>query len=251
MRENRNKAILIYGRLPVLEAVRSDIEIEKIYLLYGSHGQNINEIFRLAKKKGIKIVQVDKKKFNEICNAEDSQGIAAIVSQVKFLDVSDILKIANKKKEKHFILILDEIQDPQNFGAIIRTAECVGVHGIIIPKHNAVSITPTVIKASAGAAENFPVAKVNNLAQVIDELKQHGIWVVGADENSEKFYYEMKYDFPVAVVIGSEGKGIRRLIKEKCDFMVKIPVYGNIQSLNASVATGIILYEIKNQRVKS
>lgn len=249
MQKNKNENI-IYGRLPVVEALRSGIEIEKIYLLFGSHGQNVSEIFKLAKQKGIKIVQVDKKKLGEICDTENNQGVVAVISKVKFWDFSEILKIADQKKEKHFILILDEIQDPQNLGAIIRTADCAGVHGIIIPKHNAVSITPSVIKASAGAAEYFPVSKVGNISQIIDELKQNGIWIVGADAKSEKSYNEIKYDFPVAIVIGSEGKGIRRLVKEKCDFLVKIPIYGKIDSLNASVAAGIMIYEVRNQRVK-
>lgn len=241
---------IIYGRIPVLEALRSDLDIEKIFVLFGTHGKNISEIYRLAKQKGVKIVQLDRKKFSEVSEIEHSQGVVAIITPIKFNSVDFILKNAEEKKEKNFILILDEIQDPQNLGAIIRTADCVGVHGIIIPKHNAVSITSTVIKASAGAAEYFPVAKVGNIAQTIDELKQNGIWIVGTDSSADKFYNEMKYDFPVALVIGSEGKGIRRLVKEKCDFLVKIPLYGRVDSLNASVAAGIVLYEIKNQRLK-
>lgn len=241
---------LVYGRIPVLEALRSDIEIEKIFVLFGTHGQNISEIHKLAKQKRIKVVQLDRKKFNEVCDIEKSQGVVAVITPIKFREVSDIFKIAEEKKEKNFILILDEIQDPQNLGALIRTADCAGVHGIIIPKHNAASVTSSVIKASAGAAENFPIAKVGNISQTIEELKQKGIWIVGTDSDADKLYNEINYDFSVALVIGSEGKGIRRLVKEKCDFLVKIPLFGRVDSLNASVAAGIVLYEIKNQRMK-
>lgn len=249
-RNNKSRQI-IYGRNSVIEALRSNLEIEKIYILYGTKGPILKNITDLANRKSISCVQVDKKKFSEIAEIEKSQGVVAIAAQKEYVEVEDILLVAKNRGEKNFIIILDEIQDPQNLGAIIRTAECAGVHGVIIPKHNAASITSAVLKASAGAAEYMLVAKVNNLAQTIDELKKSGIWIIGSDSSASKIYTQQDYNFPLALVIGSEGKGMRRLIRDKCDFLVKIPLHGKIGSLNASVAAGIILYEIRNQRLKS
>jgi 23S rRNA (guanosine2251-2'-O)-methyltransferase len=239
---------IIIGRNPVLEALRAGTKIEKIFILHGVHGNAIKNITTLARQKGVTCVDVGKNKFDEFDGSSDAQGVIAIVGQKDYVEVEDILDFAVKKNEVPFILILDEIEDPQNLGAIIRTAECVGTHGVIIPKHHAASVSSGVIKASAGAAQYVNVAKVTNIAQTIDELKLKGVWIIGTDGTAEKFYYEMDYKMPLALVIGSEGYGIRRLVKEKCDFLVKIPMFGKIESLNASVAAALVMYEVVRKR---
>ncbi len=239
---------LIVGRNPVIEALRAATPILKIFLLHGIRGGNIETIHSLAKERNIPCIEINRNKFEELTSGNVNQGVAAIIEEKKFVDVDDILEIALTKEELPLILILDEIQDPQNFGAIIRTAECAGVHGVIIPKHNSAPVTSTVTKASAGAVEYVAMARVTNIAQTIDELKENGVWIVGTDSSANKKYTELDYKIPLALVVGSEGRGMRRLVKEKCDFLVKIPLFGKIESLNASVAAGIILYEVINQR---
>ncbi len=179
-----------------------------------------------------------------------SQGVVAVVGTKRYVEVDDILDAARKRGEPPFLLVLDEIEDPHNLGALIRTAECAGVHGVIIPKHHAAEVTTTVAKTSAGASEYLPVAKVVNVANTLDELKQKGFWIIGADSGAERLYTEVDYAGSIAVVIGNEGKGIRPLVKEKCDFLVKIPLFGSIESLNASVAGALILYEGVRKRKK-
>lgn len=238
---------VIEGKNPVLEALKSDRTIEKLLVAKGSKEGSMREIIARAREKKIVIQEVDRVRLDEISNSKVHQGVIAYVTPYTYVDVDDILDKAKKQGEDPFLIILDEITDPHNFGAILRTAECCGVHGVIIPKRRSVGLTPSVIKSSAGALEYISVAKVTNISNLIDELKDKGMWVAGADIDGE-VYTKQNLTGPLAVVIGSEGKGISRLVKEKCDFLVKIPLKGQIESLNASVAAGIIMYEVVRQR---
>jgi 23S rRNA (guanosine2251-2'-O)-methyltransferase len=237
----------IIGRKPVLEAINSGEEIDQVYLLYGQKGGIVDVIRIAAKKRGIKINQIPLEKFKDITDHPNAQGVAALKLTQKFYSVSDIIQ-ASKKNKYPLILILDSIQDPHNVGAIIRTAECSGVDGIIITKHNSAPVNSTVVKTSAGATEHVKIAQVNNLINAFDELKENGFWIVGSSLENSKNYTEIDYKMPAAVVVGNEEKGIRRLTAEKCDFLVRIPMKGNIQALNVSVAAGILLFEILRQR---
>jgi 23S rRNA (guanosine2251-2'-O)-methyltransferase len=239
---------IIAGRNPVLEALRSGRLIEKVVILSGVKGSAIGRIRQMAKKNQVPLVEVGKFKFRELVSDTTTQGVVAIVGTKKYVEVNDIIKKAEERNAKPFILILDEIEDPQNLGALIRTAECAGVQGVVVPKHKAASINQTVVKTSAGASEHMLAAKVTNVAVTIDELKKKGIWVIGTDANAEKNYTDIDYTGPIAIVVGNEGKGIRQLVKEKCDFIVKIPLYGKISSLNVSVAGALIMYEVVRQR---
>jgi 23S rRNA (guanosine2251-2'-O)-methyltransferase len=239
---------IITGRNPVIEALRAGAQIQKIFFLHGIHGVGIQNVLRLAKQKKVPCVEIGKDKFDEFDGTANAQGVIAIIEKKQYVEIEDILNVASQKNEQPFVLILDEIEDPQNLGAIVRTAECAGVHGIVIPKHHAASVSSTVVKTSAGAAEYMPVAKVTNIANTIDELKSKGIWIVGTDGSAEKFFTELDYKMPLGLVIGSEGYGIRRLVREKCDFLVKIPLYGKIESLNASVASALVMYEVVRNR---
>lgn len=246
--DRKPTANIIAGRNPVMEALRAGRIIEKIVILAGVKGSSIERIKELAKKNRVMFVEVGKMKFRDLVSDTTTQGVVAIVGSKKYVEVEDILKSAEERNEKPFILLLDEIEDPQNLGALIRTAECAGVHGVAIPKHHAASVNQTVARTSAGASEHLPVAKVTNIVNTIDDLKKKGIWVVGTDSKSDKLYTEIDYTGPIAVVIGSEGKGIRALVKEKCDFMVKIPIQGKVPSLNASVAGALLMYEVVRKR---
>lgn len=238
---------LIIGRKPVLEALNSDEEISQVYILFGQEGGIINAIRVAAKKKGIKVNQVPFEKFKQITQSKIAQGVAASKSTQKFYDLHDIIS-ESKKSQYPLLVILDSIQDTHNIGAIIRTADCSGVDGIIITKHNSAPINETVVKTSAGATEHVKIAQVNNLAQAIDELKHNGFWIIGSYLEGAKDYTKVDYKIPVAVIVGNEEKGIRKLTADKCDHLVKIPMKGKIQSLNVSVAAGILLFEILRQR---
>jgi len=235
----------IEGRNPVIEAIKSDRVIDKI-MISGKEG-SIKKIIGMAKEKNIIIQNVDKNKLDEISTSHAHQGVIAIVSDYKYYEPDDIIKSIKEKKEDAFIIILDEITDPHNFGSIIRTADAVGAHGVIIPKRRSVNITPVVAKASAGAVEYVPVCKVTNIVNTIKKLKEEGLWIAAADMDGQAFY-EKNLKGPLGLVIGSEGFGISRLVKENCDFTIKMPMIGNVTSLNASVAGGILLYEIFRQR---
>jgi 23S rRNA (guanosine2251-2'-O)-methyltransferase len=240
---------MIAGRNPVMEALRSGTtNIEKVIFLAGLKGESLEKIRGLAKKRGILTTDMGKQKFRELTQDAITQGVVAIVGIKEYVDIVDILAVAQKKNEPPCILILDEIEDPHNLGALIRTAECAGIHGVVIPKHHAASVTQTVAKTSAGASEHMPVAKVVNIAQTIDALKKEGIWIVGTDDSAEQAFTKVDFTLPVAIVIGNEGKGVRQLVREKCDFLVKIPLYGKIGSLNASVAGALIMYEMVRKR---
>ena len=241
----------IFGRKPVIEAIRCGTKISKIYIQFGTHGAEIDEIIKFANQNSILISEVDKKKIDQISNKQITQGVIAQIPQKEYSTVDEILESAKSKNENPFLLIFDELEDPHNLGALIRSAVAFNAHGGILPKHHSVSITPTVAKTSAGAIEHFKIATVTNIAQEIENLKNENVWIVGTDQNAEKDFNDFDFKIPIALVIGNEGRGIRRLVKEKCDFLVKIPMNKNFDSLNASVAGAIIMSEIFNQRNKS
>lgn len=238
----------IQGRNPVMEALKSGREIDKILLAKGTEGGSLIKILAKAKEKGIPIQYVDRQKINEMASSTSHQGIIAMVAAYKYVHFEDIIENRANKDKDPFILILDEIMDPHNLGSIMRTANAVGVDGIIIPKRRSVGLTAVVAKTSAGAIEYVPVAKVSNIAQTIDKIKEKGIWVAGAHMDGDKDHYNTDLKGPLALVIGNEGEGISRLIKEKCDFLVKLPMVGQVPSLNASVAAAVLMYEVFRQR---
>ena len=238
---------IIIGRKPVLEALNAEEEIEQVYILYGQQGGIINAIRIAAKKRGIKCNQIPLERFKTYSPDKNAQGVIALKQDFKFSSLDEII-LAAKKTSLPLILILDEIQDPHNVGAILRSAECSGVSGVILTKHNSATITSTVTKTSAGATEHLKICQVNNLSQAIDELKENGFWIVGSSLENAKNYTEVDYKIPIALIVGNEERGIRKLTANKCDFLVKIPMSGKIQSLNVSVATGILLFEILRQR---
>ena len=207
----------------------------------------IRRIAGLAKEKGVVVQEVVKQKLDDMSQTKNHQGVIAIVSEHEYAEVDDIINMAAEKGEKPFIIILDNITDPHNLGAIIRTAECAGAHGVIIPKRRSVGLTAVVGKTSAGAIEYMPVARVTNISRTIEDLKKQGVWVVCADMGGDD-HFDASLDGAIALVIGSEGEGVSRLVKEKCDFTVSIPMYGKISSLNASVAAALLMYEVVRQR---
>ncbi len=239
---------IIAGRNPVMEALKAGTLIEKVVILAGVKGSAIERIRALAKRNRVPCVEAGKQRFRELVSDATTQGVVAIVGTKAYVELEEILRIAADRNEPAFLLILDEIEDPQNLGALLRTAECVGVHGAIIPKHHAASVNQTVARTSAGASEHLPVAKVTNIATTIDDLKSKGVWIIGTDASAEKAYTAIDYTSPVAIVIGNEGKGMRHLVREKCDFLVKIPLFGKIASLNASVAGALVMYEVSRKR---
>lgn len=235
------------GRNPVLEALRSGKSMDKIFVAKDAHGTAIGEILRKAHERGIVVKHVEKAYLDKISEGGQHQGVIAQTVPYVYKDLSEIMAIAENRNEKPFLLVLDSITDPHNFGAILRTAECAGVHGVVIPKRRAVGITSSVVKASAGALEYIAIAKVSNIPTTIDALKERGLWIIGADP-SGTVYTKQDYKIPLALVIGGEDKGISRLIREKCDFISGIPLKGKIDSLNASVAAALLLYEVVRQR---
>jgi len=242
---------LIVGRKPVLEAINSGEELEQVYILYGQKGNIINAIRAAAKKRGIKCNQIPLEKFRALIRNTNAQGVAAIKPVYKFHSLDEIISEA-KSSSYPLILILDSIQDTHNVGAILRSAECSGVNGIIVTKHNSAPINATVVKTSAGATEHVKIAQVNNLANTITNtikvLKESGFWIVGSTLDNAKPYTEVDFTTPIVLIVGNEEKGIRKLTADKCDFLVKIPMVGKLQSLNVSVATGVLLFEILRQR---
>lgn len=241
---------IIAGRNAVMEAIKGNRTIEALYITTGQTEGSINAIKKLAREKNLVIKEVDKKKLDSLSGGAVHQGVVALVTPYKYCEVSEIIEYAKEKGEAPFIVILDELEDPHNLGSIIRTAELCGVHGIIIPKRRNVGITTTVYRASVGAIEHVKVAKVTNINATIDELKEQGIWVYGADIAGDEYSYEVDFSGPCALIIGNEGKGIAKLTLKKCDKLVKIPMVGKINSLNASVAGGIMMYEVLKGRLK-
>ena len=245
----RYEEYTIEGRNAVTEAFRSGKTIDKLYVLDGCHDGAINTIKSLAKKQDTIVNYVNKERLEQMSATGKHQGVIAQAAAYEYATVEDILQAAKDKEEAPFIFILDEIEDPHNLGAIIRTANLCGAHGVIIPKRRAAGLTATVVKASAGAINYTPVAKVTNIAKTIEELKQEGIWFVCADMNGEVMYRH-NLTGPIGLVIGNEGAGVSRLVKEKCDYIASIPMKGDIDSLNASVAAGVLAYEIVRQRLQ-
>ena len=238
----------VEGRNSVLELLESGKDINKIFITSGEKHGSINKIIAMAKEKRIIIVEKDKRQMQEMAQAQNYQGVIAIVPPFEYCQIEDIINTAKQRNEEPFVLILDGIEDPHNLGSIIRTAETAGVHGIIIPKRRAASVNSTVVKTSAGATNFMKVARVNNLNETIEYLKEHDVWIYGTDMSTDKLYYEEDLTGNIAIVIGSEGYGMSRLVKEKCDFLIKIPMKGKITSLNASVSAGIVMYEVVKQR---
>ncbi len=251
MNDNRNDKYtndeLLIGRNPIAEALSSGRSVIKIMVAKGSVTGPAVEITAKAKKAGIPVQEVERKKLDYMTSGAAHQGVVALCAMKEYSTVEDILKLAEKRGEAPFVIILDEIEDPHNLGAIIRSAECAGAHGVIIKKRRAAGLTYTAYKASAGAIEYLPVARVTNIADTIDDLKKRNIWVYGADMDGEDY---LKTDFSggIALVIGNEGKGISRLVREKCDVIVSLPLKGRINSLNASVAAGILMYKAAEKR---
>ena len=241
----------VEGRNAVRELLNSGRDINKIFIQKGERHGSILEIIAKAKERKLLIQEVDKNKLDQMAQSDNHQGVIAIVPPYDYCDVDDILDYAKSKNENPFILILDGIEDPHNMGSIIRTAECCGVHGIIIPKRRSCSVNSTVNKTSAGAVEYMKIARVTNLNDTIKYLKENDVWIYGTDMNGSKYYTDEKYNSGVGIVIGSEGYGMSDLVKKNCDFLIKIPMKGKINSLNASVSAGIVMYEVMNQRLKS
>lgn len=238
----------IEGRNSVIELLKAGKDINKLYIQKGEKKGSILEIIKLAKQNKIIMSEIEKTKLDQMSETKNHQGVIAIVPPYEYADVDDILDAAKKKNEDPFIIIIDEIEDPHNLGSIIRTAECAGAHGIIIPKRRSALVNSTVVKTSAGATSYMKVARVNNLNETIEYLKEHNVWVYGTDMLGSSYYDEQDYKGGVAIVVGSEGEGMGRLIKEKCDFLIKIPMKGKINSLNASVSAAIVMYEVMKQR---
>lgn len=238
---------IIYGRNPVIEALDSGHEINKMLILEGSRDKSLQKVIDKAKEKKILIQYTDRKQLDKTADGENHQGVIAYVSPYHYVTVDELLDIAKLKNEAPLLIICDEITDPHNLGSLIRTANAVGAHGIIIPKRRSAAINQTVVKTSCGAVEYVSVARVTNITQTIKHLKTQGVWVVGTDMQGE-LYTGANLKGSLAIVIGNEGDGISRLVKESCDFMVTLPMKGEVSSLNASVAGGIILYEVLRQR---
>ena len=236
------------GRNPVIEALKSGRSINRILVSKGEKEGSIKHIIALARQKHIVIQEIDRSRLDAMSEKKSHQGVIALVAAKDYVDVDDILNAAADSGRPPFIIILDEITDPHNLGSILRTSNAAGVHGVIIPKRRAIGLTPAVSKASAGAIEYVPVARVTNLVQTIEYLKKQNIWVVGTDAAAEKPYFDSDLTGGIALVVGSEGEGIGRLVKEACDFTVSIPMAGAISSLNAAVAGAIVIYEIVRQR---
>jgi 23S rRNA (guanosine2251-2'-O)-methyltransferase len=237
----------IGGRNPVIEALKSGREINKIWIAEGSLKGSIQQVLGLAKEAGVMIQYVPKKKIEQMV-AENHQGVVASVAAYEYAEIDDIFDKASKKGEDPFILILDELEDPHNLGSIMRTADASGAHGIIIPKRRAVGLTSTVAKASTGAIEHIPVARVTNLSRTVDELKERGVWVAGTDAKGKQDYRQLDGTLPIGLIVGSEGKGMSRILRDKCDFLVQLPMSGHVTSLNASVAASILMYEVYRNR---
>ena len=244
----RYEEFVIEGRNAVIEAFRAGKTVDKLFVLEHCKEGSMNTVLREAKKHDTVINYVKKERLDQMSETGKHQGVIAYIAAFEYATVDDILKKAEDKGEPPFVVILDDIEDPHNLGAIIRTANLAGAHGVIIPKHRAAGLTATAVKASAGAVSYTPVAKVTNISKTIEELKDKGLWFVCADMGGTTMY-DLDLKGPIGLVVGNEGKGVSRLVKEKCDFIASIPMFGDIDSLNASVATGVLAYEIVRQRL--
>ena len=238
---------IIMGKNPVIEALKSGRDINKILIAEGSQGGQMQQVIGLAKASNVFVQFVPKKKLDQIAEG-NHQGVIAQVAAYQYAEIDDLFHAAEKKNEAPFFLLLDEIEDPHNLGSIMRTADAVGAHGIIIPKRRAVGLTATVAKASTGAIEHIPVVRVTNMARTIDELKEKGVWIAGTDAKGKEDYRQFDGTLPLGLVIGSEGKGMGRLTRDKCDFLIHLPMSGHVTSLNASVAAALLMYEVYRKR---
>ena len=247
-KEEKNFDDQIEGRNAVLELLESGKDINKIFISKGEKHGSINKIIAIARDRKIVMVEKDKKQMDEMAQTDNYQGVIAIVPPYEYCEVEDMLDLAKQRGEDPFILLLDGIEDPHNLGSIIRTAETAGVHGIIIPKRRAASVNSTVNKVSAGAVQHMKIARVTNLTDTIRELKEAGLWIIGTDMDAKTLYHEQDLKGPICIVIGSEGFGMSRLVKENVDILIKIPMKGKVTSLNASVSAGIVMYEAVKQR---
>ena len=239
---------IIEGRNAVVEALRVGRSIDKIFIAKGETDKTLGHIASKAREAGIVVVDADRRKLDNMSVTKAHQGVIALVGVNEYCEVADILALARERGEQPFIIVCDEVSDPRNLGAIIRSAECAGAHGVIITKHESVSLNSTVLKAAAGAAEYTPVARVTNLSKTADELRARGVWITGTAADADRTLFEADLTGPVAICIGSEGEGISRLLKEKCDFLVSIPMEGQTESLNASVAGALCMYEVLRTR---
>lgn len=240
----------VEGRNAVLELLESGKDINKIFVTKGERHGSIHKIIAMAKENKVIIVEKEKRQMEEMAQTQNYQGVIAIVPPFEYCEVEDILQEAKKREEEPFVLILDGIEDPHNLGSIIRTAETAGIHGIIIPKRRAAVVNSTVNKVSAGAVQHMKIARVTNISDTIEILKKEGLWICGTDINTSTYYYDQDLTGAIGIVIGNEGNGISQKVKKNCDFLVKIPMKGKITSLNASVSTGIVIYEAVKQRMK-
>jgi 23S rRNA (guanosine2251-2'-O)-methyltransferase len=240
-RENEDGSVIV-GRNPVLELLKSGRGIEKIYILKGEREGSVTKIFAEARARGINVAETDKQKLDMLAGGNAHQGVAAIASAKEYVTLEQMVAFAAEKGEKPLIVVCDGVEDPHNIGAIIRCAEGAGAHGLVIGKRHAPAIGQTVFKASAGAAEHLPIAKVTNIANAIEELKELGVWTFAAEAGGAD-YHSTDFDLPCAIVMGSEGGGVSRLVKEKCDFLVSIPMYGKVNSLNVSTAASVLLFD--------
>ena len=240
---------IVYGRNEVRELLRSGRSVDKLFIRRGELQGSVNVIIGEASERGIPIIEVEKEKLDQLCGGGVHQGVAAMAAEKEYCTVGDILKIAEERGETPFIAICDGIEDPYNLGALIRCAECAGVHGVIIPKRRSAGLTPVASKASAGAIEHMAIAKVTNIAATIDELKEAGVWTYAAEAGGEDIY-STDLDRPSAFVFGSEGDGVSRLVKEKCDYIISVPMYGHVNSMNVSTAAAVVLTEATHQRHK-
>jgi 23S rRNA (guanosine2251-2'-O)-methyltransferase len=238
----------IEGRRPVLEALKSGRTINKILVAEGVTGSSITEVLSKARELGVVVQTVPKSRLDLIAESRNHQGILAYIAPKEYVELEEIVEAANNSPRPGLLIVLDEIEDPHNLGSILRSADGVGAHGVIIPKRRAVPLTATVAKASAGAIEHVPVARVTNISQTIEQLKKMGFWIVGTDVDAENMYHQVDMTGPTVLVIGNEGKGLGEVIKKRCDYLVRLPMIGQVQSLNAGVATGILLYEVLRQR---
>ena len=246
-RERTRGEDVIAGRNAVGEALRAGRSIDRIYVSRGQHGGALAALLAKAKQREVPVKEVDGKKLDFLCGGANHQGIAAVAAVKEYAELEDVFALAAQRGQAPFLILADELEDPHNLGAILRTAECVGAHGVVIPKRRAVGLTYAVGKASAGAVEYMPVVRVTNLAATIDELKHRGLWVYAADFGGES-WCAVEYSGPAALVIGADGRGVSRLVREKADVVVSLPMAGEIGSLNASVACGVLCYEIMRQR---
>lgn len=238
---------VIVGRNPVIELLKSDRGVEKVYIQRGQREGSVTKIFAMAKERSVPVAEVDKKRLDELANGNAHQGVAAFASAIEYVSIDDMIAAADRKGEKPLIVVCDGIEDPHNLGAIIRCADGAGAHGIVIGKHHSAIMSQTAFKSSAGAAEYVPIAKVANIASAIDELKEKGIWTFAAEADGDNIY-GTDFNCPAAIVLGSEGIGVSRLVREKCDYSVSIPMHGNVNSLNVSTAAAVLLFEAVHNR---